>query len=77
VLDEPEVPVLIPLAALFTGEPVKVVAAVLEFGCCGRTAERSSICRRWRLGAALSILFCSTVEFTALGGADELPFVIS
>jgi hypothetical protein len=50
---------------------------LLAFGCCGRTAERSSIWRRCRLGAELSMRLPSTEEFVTSDAADvPPPFVI-
>lgn len=75
---EPEVPALepfpeiVPLAAGFAG-----VGPANEFGCCAWRAERSSICRRCRLGAELSSRSCSTDELTTAGGFELPPFVIN
>jgi hypothetical protein len=75
---EPDIPVLVPLPETAPRAGfVAVVGSDGELGFCARRAERSSICRRWRLGAELSSRLPSTVEFTTPGGVELPPFVIS
>jgi hypothetical protein len=76
---EPDVPVLAPVpeTASRAAGFVVAVGSAGEFGFCALRAERSSICRRWRLGAELSSRLPSTVEFTTPGGVELPPFVIS
>jgi hypothetical protein len=73
----PDVPLPGPLADPRTVGSVDGITVLLAFGCCGRTAERSSIWRRCRLGAELSIRLRSTEEFATSGAADvPTPFVM-
>jgi hypothetical protein len=74
----PDVPLPDPLIDPRTVGWIGGITVLLAFGCCGRTAERSSICSRCRLGAELSMRLCSAEEFTTPGAADAPPpFVIS
>jgi hypothetical protein len=69
----PDIPLLLPL---LEDTPFAGAAELNDVPvcCCARTPERSSIWRRCRLGAEVSIRFRSTDEFTTLAAP---PLVIN